>query len=103
MLRRFAVQHFLGSLSTLILHDCREVAVGPPAVYKRVDVNLVEAGRVERHPACLFEVEIPERRAERRLRERHGAAHTLRVALREAEESVRSRAARADCDWLRDQ
>ena len=36
---------------------------GPPAAYESVDVNLVEAGRVERHPACLFEVEIPERRA----------------------------------------
>ena len=85
VLTRLALQHFLGPLGTLILHDRREVSVRPPAANEGVNVHLVEARRVERHPARLLEVEVAERRAERGLRERHGATRTLGIALCEAE------------------
>ena len=49
MLTRFACKHLLCSLGTLILHDCREVAVSPSATHKGLDVDLMEAGR-----ACLI-------------------------------------------------
>ena len=34
MITRLAFKHLLSLLGTLILHDCREVAVSPPAPHK---------------------------------------------------------------------
>jgi hypothetical protein len=84
MLRRLALEHLARALGVAVLHERRGVAVVAPAPHEGLDVDLVEAGRVEGDPARLLEVRRAQRRAQRRLRERHRAAHALRVRLVDA-------------------
>ena len=81
MLARLALEHLLGALCPLVLHHSGEVAVRNPAPHEGVDVDLMEARRVERDPACLLDAQVAKRRAQRRLGERHGSTSALGVAL----------------------
>ena len=80
-----ALEHLLGAIGARILHQSREVPICPPAADKGLDVDLMEAGRVECNPARLLEVHVTKRRAQCRLCERHCAAGALCVTLCEPE------------------